>query len=52
MRCSSPNPDGFRPGGLVSSLLKQRFDLVERGVIEVRGKGAVRTWFLHGRRAG
>jgi adenylate cyclase len=30
--------------------LKQRFELGERGVIEVRGKGAVRTWFLLGRR--
>lgn len=31
--------------------LEARFELAERGVIEVRGKGAVRTWFLLGRRA-
>ena len=30
-------------------LLDVRFDLVERGTIEVRGKGPMRTWFLKGR---
>jgi adenylate cyclase len=30
--------------------LRQRFAFGERGVIEVRGKGAMRTWFLLGRR--
>jgi adenylate cyclase len=32
-------------------LLGARFELAERGAIEVRGKGAMRTWFLIGRRA-
>ena len=30
-------------------LLADRFELEERGVIEVRGKGPMRTWFLIGR---
>jgi adenylate cyclase len=30
-------------------LLADRFELQERGVIEVRGKGPMRTWFLLGR---
>ncbi|MBI2738784.1 MAG: adenylate/guanylate cyclase domain-containing protein [Rhodospirillales bacterium] len=30
-------------------LLGARFDLEERGTIEVRGKGPMRTWFLKGR---
>ncbi len=32
--------------------LEDRFDLEERGLIEVRGKGRMRTWFLIGRTAG
>jgi adenylate cyclase len=31
-------------------LLAERFELAERGVIEVRGKGPMRTWFLIGRK--
>lgn len=31
-------------------LLKDRFDLQERGLIEVHGKGQMRTWYLSGRR--
>lgn len=31
-------------------LLKDRFDLQERGLIDVRGKGQMRTWYLSGRR--
>ncbi|MBW7963675.1 adenylate/guanylate cyclase domain-containing protein [Bradyrhizobium sp. BR 10261] len=31
-------------------LLADRFDLEERGTIEVRGKGPMRTWFLIGRK--
>jgi len=31
-------------------LLTNRFDLEERGVIEIRGKGQMRTWFLIGRK--
>jgi class 3 adenylate cyclase len=27
-------------------LLADRFELVERGVIDVRGKGPMQTWFL------
>ena len=30
-------------------LLADRFELVERGVIDVRGKGPMQTWFLIGR---
>jgi adenylate cyclase len=29
--------------------LKEQYVLEERGLIEVRGKGAMRTWFLVGR---
>jgi adenylate cyclase len=32
--------------------LKDSFDFEERGLIEVKGKGVMRTWFLTGRRAG
>ena len=32
------------------ALLADRFELAERGVIEVRGKGPMQTWFLIGRR--
>jgi adenylate cyclase len=32
-------------------LLKDRFDFEERGLIEVRGKGQMRTWYLVGRKA-
>jgi adenylate cyclase len=31
--------------------LKARFDFEERGLIEVKGKGVMRTWFLTGRRS-
>jgi adenylate cyclase len=31
-------------------LLADRFELVERGMTEVRGKGLMRTWFLLGRK--
>jgi len=31
-------------------LLADGFELEERGVIEVRGKGPTRTWFLIGRK--
>jgi adenylate cyclase len=30
--------------------LTERFDLEERGVIDVKGKGLMRTWFLVGRK--
>jgi len=33
-------------------LLGSQFELVERGVIEVRGKGPMQTWFLIGRASG
>jgi adenylate cyclase len=33
-------------------LLVGHFELVERGVIEVRGKGPMQTWFLIGRTPG
>ena len=31
-------------------LLAGRFDLEERGIIEVKGKGPIQTWFLIGRK--
>ena len=34
----------------IQERLKQHFVLEERGLIEVRGKGPMRTWFLIGRR--
>lgn len=33
-------------------LLMERFDFVERGVVDVKGKGPMRTWFLVGRKGG
>jgi guanylate cyclase len=33
-------------------LLKQEFECVSRGVLSVKGKGEMETWFLLGRRAG
>ena len=33
------------------ALLAKRFALEDRGLIDVRGKGRMRTWFLFGRRA-
>ena len=32
-------------------LLRERFELEERGLVEIRGKGQMRTWYLTGRRA-
>jgi adenylate cyclase len=32
-------------------LIKHRFDLEERGMVEVRGKGQMQTWFLVGHKA-
>lgn len=32
-------------------LLADRFDLEDHGIVDVRGKGAMQTWFLLGRRA-
>jgi adenylate cyclase len=34
-----------------AEMLRDGFDLEARGLIEVRGKGAMRTWFLVGRKA-
>jgi adenylate cyclase len=31
-------------------LIASRFELKERGIVEVRGKGPMRTWFLEGRK--
>jgi adenylate cyclase len=31
-------------------LIASRFELKERGIVEVRGKGPMRTWFLVGRK--
>jgi adenylate cyclase len=33
------------------ALLRERFELEDRGLIEVRGKGPMRTWFLIGRKS-
>ncbi len=36
----------------VQGLLAERYELERRGLIEVKGKGAMETWFLNGRRSG
>jgi adenylate cyclase len=36
-------------GPNISASLQPKFVLVDRGEIEVRGKGSMRTWFLTGR---
>jgi adenylate cyclase len=33
------------------ALIASRFELKERGIVEVRGKGPMRAWFLVGRKA-
>jgi len=35
-------------GPNISASLRTRFALIDRGEIEVRGKGSMRTWFLTG----
>jgi len=36
-------------GPNIAASLRTRFVLIDRGEIEVRGKGSMRTWFLAGR---
>jgi adenylate cyclase len=36
-------------GPNIATSLRKNFELMERGNIEVRGKGTMQTWFLTGR---
>jgi adenylate cyclase len=49
-RESTGEPGRIQVAPATVRLLQARFDLVERGVVEVRGKGPMRTWYLEGRR--
>ncbi|HJU87373.1 MAG TPA: adenylate/guanylate cyclase domain-containing protein, partial [Gemmatimonadota bacterium] len=43
-------PGGIQVTEAVRDRLAERYDLVERGEIEVKGRGRMRTWLLEGRR--
>ncbi|HET6639849.1 MAG TPA: adenylate/guanylate cyclase domain-containing protein [Gemmatimonadota bacterium] len=45
-------PGGIQVTEAVRNRLADRYDLVERGEIEVKGRGTMRTWLLEGRRDG
>jgi class 3 adenylate cyclase len=44
-------PAGIQVTEAVRDRLADRYDLVARGEIEVKGRGRMRTWLLEGRRA-
>ena len=43
-------PGGIQVTEAVRDRLADRYDLVERGAIEIKGRGPMRTWLLEGRR--
>ena len=43
-------PGAIQIGEASYELLKDRFDCEPRGIVEVKGKGALRTWLLRGER--
>jgi adenylate cyclase len=47
---STGEPGKIQVAPATRELLAGRFELAERGVIEVRGKGPMQTWFLVGRK--
>lgn len=47
---STGEPGRIQIAPTTRDLLADRFDLEERGTIEVRGKGPMQTWFLIGRK--
>jgi adenylate cyclase len=47
---STGEPGKIQVAPETRELLKEHFDLAERGLVDVRGKGPMRTWFLLGRR--
>jgi adenylate cyclase len=49
---STGEPGKIQVAPKTRELLADRFELVERGVIEVRGKGPMQTWFLTRRTPG
>jgi class 3 adenylate cyclase len=49
---STGEPSRIQVSGAVESRLRGRFDLVERGVVDVKGKGPMTTYFLVGETAG
>jgi class 3 adenylate cyclase len=44
-------PGSIQVTEAVRDRLADRYDLVARGEIEVKGRGEMRTWLLEGRRA-
>ena len=42
-------PGKIQIGPGIAASINDKFTLIERGAIEVRGKGSMRTWFLAGR---
>jgi class 3 adenylate cyclase len=49
---STGEPGRIQVSGAVESRLRGRFDLVERGIVDVKGKGPMTTYFLVGETAG
>jgi class 3 adenylate cyclase len=43
---SHSQPDSIQVTEATYQLLKDRYRFVERGEVEVKGKGRMRTWFL------
>ena len=48
---STGEPGKIQVAPATRELLGERFAFEERGVVEVRGKGPMRTWWLLGQRA-
>jgi class 3 adenylate cyclase len=47
---SHSEPNSIQVSETTHELLKERYELVERGELEVKGKGRMKTWFLVGPR--